>query len=105
MLLRLDYDVFIASTSEDAVKLFDVALRKLVITELSLHNMSGLELLFHLKHTPAMWDMPVIIHAAIGDEKWEDHCCATGCAAFLRKPVALDELYCAIQRATEDRPK
>ncbi len=92
-------------TREDAIKLIDVALPKLVIPELSLHNMSGVELLYHLKHTPAMRDMPVIIHAAMGDEKWEDHCRTTGCAAFLRKPKHRDELYCAIQRATEDRLK
>jgi CheY-like chemotaxis protein len=105
ILQRLDYDVFIANSGEDALKLIGVALPELVITELSLHNMSGLELLFHLKHTPDTKNIPVIIHTAIGDEKWEDHCRVTGCAAFLRKPVALDELYSAIQRATEDRPR
>jgi CheY-like chemotaxis protein len=105
ILQRLDYDVFIANSGEDALKLIEVALPELLITELSLHNMSGLELLFHLKHTPDTKDIPVIIHTAIGDEKWEGHCRVTGCAAFLRKPVALDELYSAIQRATEDRPR
>jgi CheY-like chemotaxis protein len=105
ILQRLDYDVFIANSGEDALKLIEVALPELVITELSLNNMSGLELLFKLKHTPATKDIPVIIHTAIGDEKWEKHSRATGCAAFLRKPVDLEELYSAIQCATEDRPR
>ncbi len=105
ILQRMDYEVFIANSGEDALKLIDVSLPDLVITELSLQNMSGLELLFHLKHTPATKDIPVIIHTAIGDQKREEHCRATGCAAFLRKPVGLDELYGAIQHATEIRPR
>jgi len=105
ILQRLDYEVFIANSGEDALKLIDVSLPDLVITELSLQNMSGLELLFHLKRTAATKDIPVIIHTAIGDQKREEHCRATGCAAFLRKPVGLDELYSAIQRATEAMPR
>jgi response regulator RpfG family c-di-GMP phosphodiesterase len=105
ILQRLDYEVFIANSGEDALKLIDVSLPDLVITELSLHSMSGLELLFHLKRTAATKDIPVIIHTAIGDLKREEHCRATGCAAFLRKPVGLDELYSAIQRATEATPR
>lgn len=105
ILQRMDYEVFIANSGEDALKLIDVSPPDLVITELSLQNMSGLELLFHLKHTPATKDIPVIIHTAIGDQTREGHCRATGCAAFLRKPVSLDELYSAIQRATEARPR
>jgi CheY-like chemotaxis protein len=105
ILQRLGYNVFIANSGEDALKLIEVALPELVITELSLQNMSGLELLFQLKHTSGTKEIPVIIHTAIGEEKWEGHCRATGCAAFLRKPVELDELYNAIQRATEDKPR
>ncbi len=105
ILQRFNYEVFIANSGEDALKLIEVSIPDLVITELSLQNMSGLELLFHLKHTPETKDIPVIIHTAIGDQKHEVHCRATGCAAFLRKPVSLDELYSSIQRATEEKPR
>ena len=105
ILQRLNYDVFIANSGEDAIKHIDLSPPDLVITELSLKNMSGLELLFHLKHTESTKDIPVIIHTAVGDEKREKHCRATGCAAFLRKPVSLNILYSAIQKATESRPR
>ena len=105
ILQRLNYDVFIANSGEDALKHIELSLPDLVITELSLQNMSGLELLFHLKHTPETKDIPVIIHTAIGDTKHEQHCRATGCAAFLKKPVEPDLLYSAIQQATEMRPR
>lgn len=105
ILQRLNYDVFIANSGEDALKHIELALPDLVITELSLQNMSGLELLFHLKHNTATKDIPVLIHTAIGDAKREQHCKATGCAAFLKKPVDVDRLYSAIQEATETRPR
>jgi len=105
ILQRLDYDVYIANSGEDALKIIDAALPELVITELSLHQMSGLELLVHLKHDPRTKTIPIIIHTSIGDQKREDHCRASGCAAFLRKPAEIDALYSAIQQATENIPR
>lgn len=105
ILQRLDYEVYITNSGEDALRIIGAALPELVITELSLQQMSGLELLVRLKHDPLTRDIPVIVHTAIGDQKREEHCRASGCAAFLKKPVDLDELYCAIQVATKAKPR
>jgi two-component system, cell cycle response regulator DivK len=105
ILQRLDYEVYIANSGEDALRIIDAAVPQLVITELSLHQMSGLELLVHLKHNPATKNIPVIIHTAIGDKKREEHCRVSGCAAFLKKPADIEALYAAIQRATEKTPR
>jgi CheY-like chemotaxis protein len=105
ILQRLDYDVYIANSGEDALKIIDAALPEMIITELSLHKMSGLELLVHLRHNPATKSIPVIIHTAVSDQKKEEHCRASGCAAYLKKPAELDALYKAIQHATEETPR
>jgi CheY-like chemotaxis protein len=105
ILQRLDYDVYIANSGEDALKIINAALPELIITELSLQQMSGLELLVHLRHDPATKTIPVIIHTSAGDQKKEEHCRAAGCAAFLKKPAELDALYSAIQQATEETPR
>jgi len=105
VLQRLDYDVFIVNSGEDALKIIDAALPDLIITELSLQQMSGLELLVNLKHDPRTKAIPIIIHTAIGDWKREEHCRASGCAAFLKKPVEPSVLYRAIQQATESTPR
>lgn len=102
---RLNYEVYITSSGEDALKIIGAALPELVITELSLHKMSGLELLVRLKQDRETRNIPVIVQTANGDQKCEEHCRATGCAAFLRKPVDLEELYCAIQAATKTKPR
>jgi len=105
ILHRLDYEVYIANTGEDALKIIDAAMPELLITELSLQQMSGLELLIHLRHTPATKALPVIIHTASKDPKHEEHCRASGCAAFLRKPAEVNSLYSAIQQATKSTPR
>lgn len=105
ILQRLDYDVYIANSGEDALKIINAAAPELVITELTLMQMSGLELLIHLKHTAATKAIPIIIHTSSGDQKSEEHCRASGCAAFLKKPAEVDALYSAIQLATKSTPR
>lgn len=105
ILQKLDYDAYIVSSAEDALKLMDSALPALVITELSLPRMSGLELLVRIKQEPMTRAVPVIIHTSSVDEQREALCSASGCASFLRKPVDPETLYSAIQHATEITPR
>jgi CheY-like chemotaxis protein len=105
ILQRLDYDVYIANSGEDALRIIEAAVPELVITEFSLQYMSGLELLLHLKHTSATKAIPVIIHTSSKDQKHEEYCRASGCAAFLKKPADASILFSAIQQATMSTPR
>jgi len=105
LLQRLEYDVYIANSGEDALKIIEAARPILMITELALPQMSGLELLIRTRHDPDTKTMPVIIHTALDDPKKEELCRVSGCAAFLKKPVDPGALYSAIQQATEKTPR
>ncbi len=105
LLQKLDYDVYIVNSAEDALKLVSAALPSLIITELTLPQMSGLELLVRIKHDPATKHLPVIIHTANDDEQKQKLCKATGCAAYLKKPVDPGTLYTALQQATKSMPR
>jgi CheY-like chemotaxis protein len=105
ILQRLDYDVYIVNSAEDALKIIDAALPALLITELSLPQMSGLELLVRIKHDPATKTLPVIIHTTDENEKRRELCRASGCAAFLKKPARPAALFRAVQEATESTPR
>jgi len=105
ILQRLGYDAYIVNTAEDALRIIDAAMPVLMITELTLPQMSGLELLVRIKHDPRMKSLPVIIHSAIDDPKREELCRASGCNAFFKKMVEPAALYSAIQRATEITPR
>ena len=105
ILQKLDCDAYIVNSAEDALKIMNSGLPALVITELSLPRMSGLELLVRIKQDPKTKAIPVIIHTSSGDPQREVLCSASGCAAFLKKPVDPEALYSAIQRATEITPR
>lgn len=105
ILQRLDYDVYIVNSAEDALKIMSAVLPALVITELSLPRMSGLELLVRIKRDARTKDIPVIIHTGSTDGQRQELCKASGCASFLKKPVEPDALYGAIQAATEAIPR
>lgn len=105
ILQRLDYDVYITNTAEDALKVIDAALPDLVITELSLPQMSGLEMLVRMRHDPRTKDIPVMIHTSQDDPNREKMCRASGCAAFLKKSADPGALYSVIQQATEATPR
>lgn len=105
MLQRMDYDVYIVNTGEDAVKIMDAALPALVMTELALPQMSGLELLIRVKHDSRTKAVPVIIQTSTNDDKKKELCRVSGCSAYLKKPVDPGTLYAAIQEATEAIPR
>ena len=105
ILQRLDYDVYITNSAEDALKVIDAAVPALVITELSLPQMSGLEMLVRLRHDPRTRDIPVMIHTSLDDPNKERMCKASGCVAFLKKPADPSALYSALQQATESTPR
>ncbi len=105
VLQRLGYEVYIVNTGEDGLKIIEAAMPVLVITELLLPQMSGLELLVRIKHDPKMKSMPVIVHTAGEDDKKKELCRASGCFAFLKKPVDPGTLYSAVQEATEAIPR
>ncbi len=105
ILQRLDYDVYITNTAEDALKVIAASLPALVITELSLPQMSGLEMLVRMRHDPRTKNIPVMIHTSQDDPNREKMCRASGCVAFLKKPVDPGALYSVIQQATEATPR
>ena len=105
VLQRLGYDTYIVNSAEDALKIIEAATPVLVITEVSLPQVSGLELLIRIKHDLHMKSIPVIIYTVDEDQKYEQLCWASGCAGFLKKPVDPGALFSAIQQATEDTPR
>jgi CheY-like chemotaxis protein len=105
MLQRLDYSVYTSKSAEETLEVMQFARPLLILTELALPNMSGLELLRKIKKDPKTKDLPVIIYTASPEPSLKYRCKEEGCAAFLKKPFDPDELYAAVQRATEDTPR
>lgn len=105
LLQNFGYNVTTVKTAEEALEYLTIALPSLIITELALPGMNGFDLMAKLKRDREHGKIAVIIHTRLEDLESEDHCKTIGCAFYLRKPVEAEELYSAVQSATEERPR
>lgn len=101
LLQRFAYRVATAASAEDAVRLLAAELPELIITELDLPEMSGLDLLARVQQDPRTAGIPVIALTANGDQGTEARCLRAGFNACLGMPVGPEELYRTIQAAIE----
>jgi CheY-like chemotaxis protein len=105
LLKRLEYKVMTARSAEDALRMMEEGLPSIVVTEISLPHMSGIDLLRQIKNTVRFNALPVVILASEGDQAMRDTCMRMGCAACLAKPVEPDVLYRTLQTACESVPR
>ncbi len=105
LLQRLEYNIHTAKTAEDALEIMSVAHPALILTEITLGGMDGVELLKKIKRNPQTFSVPVIVLTSSKDQAVKVACMEEGCTAYLQKPVEPDVLYAAIQKATESQPR
>ena len=105
LLQRLEYNIHTSKSAEDALEIMSLTRPALVLTEVALPGMDGMEFLKKIKKTPQTFAVPVIILTASKDPAVKEVCLHEGCSAFLQKPIDPDVLYPAIQKATETTPR
>ncbi len=91
------YEVEQARTAEEAIPMLDRA--NLVLTDLRLPGMDGLELLFHIHRQNTQ--MPVVMMTAFGTIENAVEAMKAGAADFLLKPFSLDHLMAVVSKALE----
>jgi two-component system, cell cycle response regulator DivK len=101
VLQRFEYCVRAAAKAEEALQMIDDAVPALVITELDLPGMSGLDLLARIQQDPRTARIPVVALAANRDHATEIRCLRAGFSAYLGTPAGVEDLYRTIQTATE----
>ncbi len=86
MILEKDYEVLFAENGEEALSVIDgkKGLLSLVILDLIMPVMPGLEVLRRIKADPDTRDLPVIV--ASGDQSQEIDCLNAGAGDFIQKP-------------------
>ena len=88
------YDVRVAADGESALELFHDWHPDLVLTDLSMPNMSGLELCRRLRATSAV---PIIVLSVKGDERAKVEALDSGADDFVTKPFGMDELLARVR--------
>ncbi len=105
LLQRLGYHVFPVKTAEEALMIMELAVPLIVLTEISLPQMNGIDLLKQVKQNPRSRHVPVLIYTALKGVTYRQTCESAGCAGFITQPAEHNELYEAIQNATENTPR
>lgn len=88
------YEVQTAADGEEALEAFNSWKPDLVVTDLAMPNMSGLELCRRLRAGSAV---PIIVLSAKGDERIKVEALDAGADDYITKPFGMDELLARIR--------
>jgi two-component system chemotaxis response regulator CheY len=97
VLRRFEYPVCSANNADKALETANTSALSLVIADMDLRGMSGLELMRQIRQRPRTRNIPFIIMARELTPELEEQCRQAGAAGCLSKPVQADELYRAVQ--------
>ena len=101
ILERLGYPVCTANNAEQALEKASYSPPSVIIADLKLRGMSGLELMHRVRKEPIISSVPVIIMTVERTPELEMLCRHAGVEGCLLKPVQADELYQAIRPIIE----
>ncbi len=88
LLTRESYEVVTATSAEQALGLLATFQPQLILTDIRLTGMDGLELARRVKSAPEWRTVPLIALTGMHSPEDERQALAAGCHAFLTKPVA-----------------
>ena len=100
-LVKHGYDVRVASEGESALELFQAWLPHLVVTDLSMPNMNGLELCRRLRTTTSV---PIIVLSVRGEESTKIEALDAGADDYVTKPFGMAELLARVRAALRRSP-
>jgi len=104
-LQRLKYQVIMTNTAEDALTFMGLTVPLVIIANVDLPQMSGVDLLKLVKHNRRTRDVPFLIYTSNKDPRMKQTCSEIGCFAYLTYDAGLEQLYAAIQKSTEAKPR
>jgi len=104
-LQRLKYQVIMAKTADDARLFLGLTVPQAVVADHDLPDASGLELLKGIRLDHRTRNIPYIVYTSNRDSHVRTECESAGCSAFLYHPSNLENLYAAIQKATQTKPR
>jgi len=93
------HQVLITARGEEGLKLAQRENPDLILLDLRLPGISGWDVLTHLKATPELEKIPVVIITAVVHHGDEEKAYAMGATGYLAKPFTADELLQEVEEA------
>src|SRR5882762_4427660 len=100
-LTKHGYDVRVAAEGQSALELFQLWTPDLVVTDLSMPNMDGLEVCRRLR---AISGVPIIVLSVKGDESVKIEALDAGADDYVTKPFGMGEFLARIRAALRRTP-
>ena len=88
----LGFDVTVAKNGIEAIELAPLLLPDLVIMDIRMPKMDGLEAARQIRENPATRDIPILAATAKAMEGDKEKCLAAGCDGYIAKPFTHREL-------------
>jgi putative two-component system response regulator len=82
-----DYTVTLASSGREALDILEATGTDLVLLDIMMPGMNGLEVCASIKSNPRTADLPVIFLTGMEDEDAEEEALDAGAADFISKPI------------------
>ncbi len=101
-LTKHGYDVRVATEGESALELFHAWTPDLVVTDVSMPNINGLELCRRLR---AVSHVPIIVLSVKGDESVKIEVLDAGADDYVTKPFGIGELLARVRAALRRSPE
>lgn len=98
---QLDCQIITALDGKTALDLAQDYHPSLILLDMMLPDMDGMEVLSHLKQNPITKTIPVIAVTAMAREQDRDRILLAGCNEYVSKPYAVDELEMLLRRYLE----
>lgn len=95
------YIVVVARDGHEALALVEDFQPQLILMDIQMPYMNGLEAIRHLRAQPPYADIPIIALTALAMPGDEERCLAAGATLYLTKPVSLKGLVETIQHLLE----
>ena len=92
------FEVIEAASGSEAVEKARTCPPDLILRDLSMPEMDGLEVMRRLKRDPATRNIPVLITTAYSIPRYRELAQEGGCAGFLVKPIAMEDLRDEVRR-------
>lgn len=95
--------VIAAQTGEEAIAQVQTERPDVIVSDIQLADMDGIQLMAHLRDDPMMACVPVIIVTNHISSRTRRYAEQMGCSAYLMKPISSGALMNVIQQVTHPR--
>ena len=103
--LSKNYHVFTAKNGKQAMNIIMKEKLDLVVSDVMMPIMDGIELIKQLKSDKSFWQLPIILLTAKNKEEDKTEAYAVGADAYITKPFKFDELEVRINALLANRKK